>query len=291
MRVTNLHDLPSPLVEAILADDYSRGEADISVTGLLTPPRITALSERYAEHLVEDASDRIWSLLGKSVHAMIDKTASYGVSEQRLYTKSQGWTVSGQFDHLSLREESGKAALWDWKVTSVWTLVYGDRTWEWEAQTNMYAGVLLHEAGYTVDEVNVLAILRDWQQSQSKGDGYPSQAVQRVPLNLWSPDEARRFMDKRVALHQKARTVLPQCSDEDRWAKPDKWAAYSYTKAGTRKARADRVYDNAGAAQDYVDDKLKGAGEVEHRKGDEWTRCRGYCPVSTFCDQYMTGVA
>ena len=284
--LTNLKGLPAPIVEAIINDDYDRGDSDISVTGLLAPPRISALVEQYKDHLVEDASDRIWSLLGKSVHAMIDKSSSYGLSEERLFTTSRGWKVSGQFDHLSLREQEGKAVLNDWKVTSVYTLLSGsDRVIEWEKQLNMYA-LLLFEHGHDIDEIEIIAILRDWQNSRRGDDDYPDSAARSVPLSLWSPQEARRFMDERVAEHQKAREVLPQCSDEDRWAKPNKYAAYGVTKAGTRTARAKRLFDDEAEAYDYA---TAIGGDVEYRQGDQWVRCRQYCPVVNFCTQFQEG--
>lgn len=286
-KITNLHDLPTPLVEALINDDYSRGDADISVTGLLAPPRIGALEAKYADQLTEDASDRIWLLLGKSVHAMIERSSSYGISELRLFTESNGWKVSGAFDHLSLREEVGKNKLNDWKVTSVWTLVYGaDRLIEWEQQLNLYV-LLLHEAGYTVDEIEIIAILRDWQKSKSQDEEYPSQAVRTIPLTMWDLDETRAFLDRRVLLHQAARKKLPQCSDEDRWAKPNKWAVYGLTKAGTRRARATRVFDNEHNANEMA---AASDSEVEYRAGGQWTRCESYCPVSTYCSQYQEGL-
>jgi len=286
-QITNLHDLPAPFVEAIINDDYDRGAADISATGLLSPPRIAALAEKYADQLVEDASDRVWLLLGKAVHAMIEKSSSYGISELRLFTESLGWKVSGQFDHLSIREESGKAKLTDWKVTSVWTLVYGERRFtEWEEQLNIYA-LLLHEAGIEVDELEVIAILRDWQKSQVSDEGnYPSYAVQAIPLTLWSPEETRRFIDKRVAMHQAARTKLPLCSDEDRWAKPSKYAVYGLTKTGTQRARADRLFDLKEDAEEHA---ARIDGVIDFRRGDQWTRCKSYCGVAQFCTQFTDG--
>lgn len=290
-RVTNIHGLPSPLVEAIINDDYDRGDVDISVTGLLNPPRISALAEKYADDLVEDVSERIWLLLGKSVHATIERTSSYGISEERMFTECNGWKVSGQFDHLSLHTESGRTTLYDWKVTSVWTLVYGEgRIREWEEQLNLYA-LLLHDVkGIDVDNLEIIAILRDWQQSKAKEDGdggnYPAQAVRAIPLSLWTIDEQRAFMAERVQLHQAARQKLPLCSDEDRWAKPTKYAVYGYTKAGTRKVRADRVFDDYSSALDLAS---RTGGEVEERRGDQWTRCKAYCPVAAYCDQFMEG--
>jgi hypothetical protein len=284
--ITNVHDLPEPLVAAIMNDGYDRGDADISVTGLLNPPRIAALEARYAEHLTDDASDRIWLLLGRSVHNILERAGETGLREMRLFTDVCGWKVSGQFDHLALHEEQGKLVLYDYKVTSVWTLVYGERLHEWEAQLNMYA-LLLAEHGYEVDEIKVVAILRDWSRTPARmKDGYPKLAVQVVDLHLWSVEETQRLMEQRVRAHQAAREKMPQCSPEERWAKEDRWAVYTLTKAGARRARADRVFDSPADADEYA---AAHGGEVEYRQGDQWVRCRDYCSVAQFCTQYMEG--
>lgn len=179
-----------------------------------------------------------------------------------------------------------RVRLSDWKVTSVWTLVYGERRiTEWEEQLNLYA-LLLHEAGIEVDELEIIAILRDWQRSKA-GDGeYPDLAVRAIPLPLWSHEEARRFLDKRVRLHQSARERLPLCSDDDRWAKPNKFAVHGKTKSGSRKVRADRLYDTREEAQEHAS---RIDGDVDFRQGDQWVRCRQFCPVAQFCTQFQEG--
>ncbi len=43
MKYTNKHNVPVEIIRAITNDQYSKGEAHISVTGLLQPPRIRLL--------------------------------------------------------------------------------------------------------------------------------------------------------------------------------------------------------------------------------------------------------
>ena len=43
MKYTNKHDIPKEIIRAIENDQYTRGNSDISVTGLLQPPRIRLL--------------------------------------------------------------------------------------------------------------------------------------------------------------------------------------------------------------------------------------------------------
>ena len=60
--ITNKYGLPSSLYNALANDPYVGG-GDISITRLIAPPRIVALRKRHEAEIVEDASDRIWSLL------------------------------------------------------------------------------------------------------------------------------------------------------------------------------------------------------------------------------------
>ena len=67
MKLTNKHNIPREIVRSIENDSYDMGEADISVTGLLKPPRISLLSKINEEKLEADVSDRIWILLGQAL--------------------------------------------------------------------------------------------------------------------------------------------------------------------------------------------------------------------------------
>ena len=58
MRITNERNLPYALVKAVENDSYNMGSADKSVTGLLQPPRQSALRELHADEVTEDASDQ-----------------------------------------------------------------------------------------------------------------------------------------------------------------------------------------------------------------------------------------
>jgi hypothetical protein len=83
MKISNRLGLPQAIVDAVSNDDYDRGEADISVTGLLAPPRQQALLEAHADDLVEDAADRLWSLFGQVGHGILER-ANGGSVERRL---------------------------------------------------------------------------------------------------------------------------------------------------------------------------------------------------------------
>ena len=72
MKYTNKNNLPEEIVRAVQQDTYSKGEASISVTGLLSAPRPNILRENITE-LVVDVSDEIWKILGTASHYIMEQ--------------------------------------------------------------------------------------------------------------------------------------------------------------------------------------------------------------------------
>jgi hypothetical protein len=117
--------------------------------------------------------------------------------------------------------ESSKCAVVDYKVTSVWTIIYGSRMEEWESQLNGYAW-LYRRAGFPVKALQIVALLRDWSAGKVKeGDNYPKCMVVVVDIPLW--DEARQaeYITTRVKLHEASKATqdddLPPCTPKETW--------------------------------------------------------------------------
>ena len=85
MKLTNRLNLPDAFVAAVAGDPYSPGiplpntKGVYSVTTLIGPPQIKRLLDQHEDELSEDVSDRVWALLGRSVHKMLEHSA--GTSE------------------------------------------------------------------------------------------------------------------------------------------------------------------------------------------------------------------
>jgi hypothetical protein len=275
--LTNRAELPEAIVDAVANDPYTKGDSDISVTGLLRPPRLAALERIHADEIVEDAADRIWSLLGQAIHTILERANRVAIAERRLSIEMEGLKISGGMD---VYEEYG--ILHDYKTTSVWKLIKGDLD-EWEKQLNLYA-VLLRHHGYQVEKLRVHAILRDWSKMEAQRDPtYPQAQVVSVNIKLWPPGIAEEFMRERIILHKQARISLPECTPEDRWARASVWAVM---KAGRKTAV--KLYSNENEARAHAgfDRTLS----VVHRPGMS-VRCQSYCPVSKFCEQYQKSLA
>lgn len=289
MRLTNNAGLPAPLVEAIANDSYTRGDADISVTSLISPPRQVALLRAHGDELEEDASDRVFSLLGQAIHTIMERASNTGLAEERLYADVGGWRISGQIDRLD------GTTIGDFKTASVNELAYGVKA-ERELQLNCYAH-LARLNGYTVERVEAIFILRDWSKVRAAKDpSYPQKQVAIVELPLWSHEKAQAYIEQRVFVHQLARSIyereqpqqdgLPDCSAEERWAKPD---VYAVMKTGRKSAV--KLCDWEAEAQAYVNEWGADKHYIQHRPGES-LRCTFYCGAAAVCEQFkaMQGV-
>ena len=284
MKITNKYNLPDTFLSFARDGKYDKGAADISVTTLIDSPRINILKGQHTEEIESDVSDMIWPLLGTAVHHMLESGEAKGniTMEERLFVSIDGWTLSGAIDHQE--EIDGKIHISDYKVTSVWSVIYGKE--EWVKQLNCYAQMVRLAKAKEVGSVRIIAILRDWNRrdAMTKPD-YPRSPVATVDIPLWSEAEAMDYLRDRINLHQDAqmtwdtKEALINCSDEERWMKP---TTYALIKKGNK--RATKVFEHFDdAAAELL---LVGTGyEVVTRKG-EYTRCEQYCSVSEFCTQF-----
>lgn len=287
MKITNRYNLPETFVKAVEFQDSTRKgidlKIDISVTRLIESPRIRMLTFLHWNELQEDVTDRLWSLFGQGLHAILawGSDPETVITEQRLYAKVQNWTVSGQFDALDLNARK----IIDFKVTSVYGIANGVKP-EWERQLNLLRLLAIHH-GYEVENLEVCVILRDWQSSQALRDpnNYPQVPVLRLPVTVWPIADTQNYLEERVRLHQEAAygDTLPECSAEERWEKP---TAYAVMKPSRKTAI--RVFYNKREAEELAA-KTDGA-YVQVRPG-EAMRCARYCAVAKFCDQYQRELA
>ena len=64
MEITNKFGLPEFVVEALTFSDYSRGNAQISVTQLIDSPQVVQLQKEHEDKQTKDAVDFVWSRFG-----------------------------------------------------------------------------------------------------------------------------------------------------------------------------------------------------------------------------------
>ncbi|MEM4359701.1 MAG: PD-(D/E)XK nuclease family protein [Candidatus Bilamarchaeaceae archaeon] len=278
MRLTNRFDIPSEVVEAILCDSYSH-RGDISVTSLLLPPRIRVLRKRHWDDIEEDVADRLWSLYGRIIHGLLERTNDWqAFHEERLSVEVNGWTLTGQAD-LYKRKSTGEHVLRDYKFVSVYTA--NEPRTEWVSQVNIYAW-MWRQTGFPVDRAQLVLLFRDWRRREFERsqNGYPP-PVKIIDVPLWDDDFTADYVKWLVNHHQIAETLsdekLPLCTPEDRWERGKGWAVM---REGRKKAiRLCPTEDEALQAAA----KLGADHYVVERPGEQ-VRCLYFCNVKPFCD-------
>ena len=299
MKITNNFGMPQPFVDFAINDKYSKGKADISVTSLIDSPKIRLMKDKYDDQIEVDAVDMVWALFGTAVHSVLEKSKQSDdiITEERLYKEVDGWVLSGAIDRQEFiynDDGSRTVNIIDYKVTSVWSVIYGKP--EWENQLNCYAYLA---SKTNVGSLKICAILRDWNRRDAeKKEDYPKAPIVFVDIPLWDKSKTEEYIKDRIRIHQEAQISFDLnedvglCSDEDMWKKNDTWAV---KKKGQK--RAIRVLDSEEEANNYIDwhnetDQVytkKTDLEIEFRSG-EYTRCGNYCSVADFCNQYKERV-
>jgi hypothetical protein len=297
MELTNISNLPKAIERAVKNDPYDSSGSNISTTRLIAPPRIRVLEQRNFDLIKEDVSDRIFSLLGQSVHHIIERAKlKIDISERRLFYKddaiTNGWILSGQFDYLT---RDGN--LIDFKVTSAWAALSAltNGKDEWENQLNVLdflcrknqKDLTKYKKEIKVKSLSIMAILRDWSKLKvMQSDNYPRKQVVMIPVRRWSEEEQEIYVKARIKLHQDAEQSkeLPMCTAKERWRKED-----SYAVMKDNRKTAWRLFTTKEEAIQFIFSQkmIEGKGcNIVFRKGED-VRCQHYCRVNEFCSHFM----
>lgn len=244
---------------------YSRGDAELSVTQLISPPRIVALEKIHADNLVKEESSSIQSIIGSAVHKILEEGAPANfITERRFFTVIDGVKVSGAMDVIAKIYDEGVIDIEDYKVTSMWSLWdstsrTGTYPSSWVKQLNSYAALVRRVHGKKVRYLRVHAVLRDY--SKARAPSWMDRPVVTIEIPMWDEAGQDAYLEQQVARHKKAQADvlagedLPACSPEDTW---DSEAARAF------------YYQSMG---DYYMDDPK--------------RCANFCAVAPYCDQYQ----
>lgn len=277
MIITNKHGLPESVINA-LSRNYPPIKHRMSVTDLVNAPLIRQLKSKHWEELEEDASDRLWMLLGTSLHYILEQHSPDDAFEEEKLTATYGkYTIVGKSDLYH------NGVVTDWKTTSVYSFLLGDKP-EWIAQLNVYA-YLWRYNGFPVTKLQVNAILRDWSKGKTfKNDNYPKIPFMQIDIPLWDIKVIEDYIAERIALHEQI--PAPECTPEERWERP---TTYAVMKEGRKSAI--RVFDTELEAElelSCQEEKSKKNDKfsIEVRKGEN-VRCENYCMVNKFCPYYQ----
>lgn len=280
MKITNVFNLPEEIFSAIMNDDYDGPKHDspaISVTTLIGPVRKYYLTRRHYNEIVEDASERIWVLLGRAIHYILQIQKTHRIVEERVEKEIDGVIISGKMDILD------DAQISDYKVTSVWQYVHNKNgKFEHAAQLNV-GRWLLADIFPNISKLFNHLILRDWSKRMAKqSEDMPQIPFISIPAELWSAEKTIAYIRERVALFVAYKDLsdddLPPCTPDECWEKPTVWAV---KKIGGKRAIPGGVCLTEAEAQVKCGKGL----EIEVRKGGR-IRCEEYCSVNQFCNIY-----
>ena len=282
MVILNRYNLPQPFVDLVSGDTYSKGESDITTTGLAQPPKIAELTRRHGNEITMDASEKVWTMMGTANHYVLEQIALRNperyVTEQRFYLDIDGVKLGGQIDLFDRETET----LWDYKVSSVYKAMSDDKL-EWTKQANVNK-LLCEHNGIHPKKLAVLLVCKDWKRKEAefKAD-YPKCAILEIPLPIWREEETLAYIKSRINLHNLAKMInnedeIPVCTEEERWSKPTTWAVLK--ERGAKRAVNGGLY---GSEAEAILHAKRIDGAVEKRDGSN-ARCENYCQVRKWCN-------
>ena len=283
MKLTNKYNLPQTFVNVLHRNNYTKGNAHLSATELISSPRIVQLRKKHWDVIEEDVADKVWAIFGTAIHAVLElgKDENH-IIEQRMHANVDGWDISGAVD-LQRIEPDG-IVISDYKTTGAWAAMNDKK--DWEQQLNIYAWLVEKVKKVPVKSVEIIAIIRDWSRRDAQvKEGYPEAPIKVISVPLWSFQEREDFIKERIRLHSNALFAaetgedLPVCTPDEMW---EKQSVFAVRKIGNKRAKS--ICNSLEEAQTQADELGKDY-EVEVRPGER-TRCANFCQVKDFCEQW-----
>ena len=224
MQLTNKKNIPDIIYKFLQQDFYDNKnpvKESVSVTALLKPIKETILSRRYGHKIEIDVADRVWSVIGSGVHSIFEnmlKKEPHVQSEQRLSINLvNGMLLSGKYDFII------NNIIHDFKVTSAYSVIKGDKVNEWGNQLSMYRWLYFKSTGTLLNDTGaIILFIRDWKMSDAnKNSNYPQTSMTSIDIKLSPIEDIEKFIYERTNLilkyEQLQDSELPPCSNEEKW--------------------------------------------------------------------------
>lgn len=301
--LTNEKHHPLPLAVWLANDtyDYDDRENTISTTTLLKPIRQIVLARQNKDNLkIQDVDNLINVSMGSALHDSVEQAwkdrdkaiktmIQLGISElhatkifdetkfeDRLEKQVGDWIVTGKYDIVS------QGAVGDVKSSSVYGYLLGSSDWQYKMQMSIYRW--LDPELITEDIGTNFYIFTDWSRVKALQDKqYPQSRIQTKTHVLESVETVDRFIKQKLTLIDKYLPIfdqdkIPECTPEELWQDPDKYAYYKNPSA----KRATALFDDYNEAADRMI-KDGNVGRIEHREG--LAKACQYCNVANLCEQ------
>jgi hypothetical protein len=310
MIIANNKNIPFVLQVWLAADnyDYQVGDKYLSATTLLRSPRQIILERRVdTSGLVADIEDSIARTMGNAIHEGIESAWMHNLPqslkvlgqesikdmftvnpkpeedltnkipiyiEQRTSKEIDGFTIGGKFDFVA------DGVLHDFKTTSVYSYIHGDRVKEYKLQGSIYRW--LNQDKIKNDFIRICYIFTDWSKAEaSRNPEYPQCRCLAKEYELLSVADTEQWIKNKLAVLSKywdaPDSGIPECTDEELWLTPTQYKYYTNPE-NTRATKNFDVYGDAIAFQ-----RSKGKGVVITVPGAP-QHC-AYCSAAPICQQ------
>ena len=284
MIITNNYNLPEAFVKAIQNARHNE-EGCLSATTLLKGTKEIILENRHFDEIEIDASEEVWSVFGTATHTVLEHQEDEAFKEESFSVDVLDYKVTGKVDRYDMAHET----LEDWKTASVWKVIFHDFE-DWKRQGLIYTW-LLRQSGLNVRHIRFIALLKDHSKSEAKKKAdYP-----QAPVYIYEFDPSEEelthieaYIKEKVlevsANAEKKDDEIPECSPEQRWTTPAKWAVM---KEGRKTAV--KLCDSEEEALNFIEEleKDKDKHFVEERKGQD-KKCLDYCSCCKFCSYFKS---
>lgn len=279
MVITNVMQLPQALVDACDVKPHNAPNT-VSATTLKSGVREILLTKRHWEEMSDDVSNRIWTLFGSAVHALLEREAPDTFVEEKFEKQIGTYTVTGRLDCYDMKNK----IIFDYKTATTWKYKFKDFS-DWKFQGLVYAW-LLKQQGLEVNECRFVALFKDFSKTKALTEtDYPTSPVYVYKFDVTEQDleEIEEKIIAKVTELQMFENLdddeLPLCSDEERWAKP---TTYAVMKEGRKSAI--RVFETKELAEIFLKN-CDAKHYIEERKGADG-KCSGYCGCCEFCSYW-----
>lgn len=310
MIIANNKNIPFVLQVWLAADnyDYQVGDKYLSATTLLRSPRQIILERRVdTSGLTADIEDSIARTMGNAIHEGIESAWMHNLPqslkvlgqenikdmftinpkpeedltnkipvyiEQRTSKDIDGFTIGGKFDFVA------DGVLHDFKTTSVYSYIHGDRVKEYKLQGSIYRW--LNQDKIKNDFIRICYIFTDWSKAEaSRNPEYPQCRCLAKEYELLSVADTEQWIKNKLAVLSKywdaPDSEIPECTDEELWLTPTQYKYYT-NPDNTRATKNFDVYGDAIAFQ-----RSKGKGVVITVPGAP-QHCN-YCSAAPICQQ------
>ena len=278
----NKHGLPEYLENSVYKP-FKPNLYRFGITQLIEPPLIRTLRAEHWDKIEEDIADKLWMIHGNALDAMLKKYSMWGLCNIKLErvwcqdSKGNDIIIVARLDYYNVLTRT----LADLKDTSVWTIINGK--FDWDCQLNGYDYLMhLEVPQLEIDSLELHAFGKDWKKNEKlrTGYGYPEIPFKVIPIQRWSREKQRAFINTRLQDHLENPTR--PCTPEEKWEKPNIWAV---KKKGNKTAKGGKLCNSESEAKQWIANHPEKQWEIEFRAG-ACGRCKDYCSVNIFCPHY-----